>query len=79
MPSEFQSEQIRATRYQIRLKCYRKTTETNQERQEVEEDTLVFLDHGLDVLDGSAALDVEGDRFRRERPHEDLHLAGCPW
>ena len=34
------------------------------------------LDLGLDIVDGVAALDLEGDGLPSKRLHEDLHLAG---
>jgi hypothetical protein len=38
--------------------------------------TFLVLDLGLDVVDGVAALDLEGDGLPRQGLHEDLHLAG---
>ena len=37
----------------------------------------VVLDHGLDVGDGVAALDLQRRRLPGQRLHEDLHLAGA--
>ena len=33
----------------------------------------LVLDLGLDIVDGVAALDLEGDGLPRQRLHEDLH------
>jgi hypothetical protein len=38
--------------------------------------TFLVLDLSLDVVDGVAALDLEGDGLPRQGFHEDLHLAG---
>ena len=41
--------------------------------------TFLVLDLGLDIVDGVAALDLEGDGLPCQRLHEDLHLdePGC--
>ena len=39
--------------------------------------TFLVLDHGLDVGDGVAALDLQRCRLPGQRLHEDLHLAGA--
>ncbi|BAT01542.1 Os07g0489650, partial [Oryza sativa Japonica Group] len=41
----------------------------------VRRDTFLVLDLGLDIVDGVAALDLEGDGLPRQGLHEDLHLA----
>jgi hypothetical protein len=38
--------------------------------------TFLVLDLGLDIVDGVAALDLEGDGLPCQRLHEDLHLVG---
>ena len=38
--------------------------------------TFLILDLSLDVVDGVAALDLEGDGLPRQGLDEDLHLAG---
>ena len=38
-------------------------------------DTLLVLDLGLDVLDGIAGLDLEGDGFSGQGLNEDLHTS----
>ena len=38
--------------------------------------TFLVLDLGLDIVDGVATLDLEGDGLPGQRLHEDLHLAG---
>ena len=37
--------------------------------------TFLVLDLGLDIVDGVATLDLEGDGLPRQGLHEDLHLA----
>jgi hypothetical protein len=37
--------------------------------------TFLVLDLGLDIVDGVAALDLEGDGLPSRCLHEDLHLA----
>jgi hypothetical protein len=37
--------------------------------------TFLVLDLGLDIVDGVAALDLEGDGLPGQGLHEDLHLA----
>uniref|UniRef100_A0A453IGN4 Uncharacterized protein n=1 Tax=Aegilops tauschii subsp. strangulata TaxID=200361 RepID=A0A453IGN4_AEGTS len=39
----------------------------------VRRDAFLVLDLGLDVVDGVAALHLEGDGLPRQRLHEDLH------
>ena len=40
--------------------------------------TFLVLDFGLDIVDGVAALDLEGDGLPREGLDEDLHFGeGC--
>jgi len=39
-------------------------------------ETFFVLDFGLDIVDGIAALDLEGDGLPRQGFHKDLHLAG---
>jgi len=41
----------------------------------VRRDAFLVLDLGLDIVDGVAALDLEGDGLPRQGLHEDLHLA----
>jgi len=35
----------------------------------------MYLDLGLDILDGVAGLHLQGDRLPRQGLHEDLHFA----
>jgi len=41
-------------------------------------DSLLVLDLGLDILDGIAGLNLQGDGLSRERFHEDLHSSPQP-
>jgi len=36
-------------------------------------DSLLVLDFGLDIVDGVAGLNLEGDSLAREGLHKDLH------
>ena len=36
--------------------------------------TFLVLDLGLDIFDGVAGLNLEGDGLPRQRLHEDLHV-----
>jgi hypothetical protein len=38
--------------------------------------TFLVLDLGLDIVDGVAALNLEGDGLPCQRLHKDLHLVG---
>jgi hypothetical protein len=38
----------------------------------------MYLDLGLDILDGVAGLHLQGDRLPRQGLHEDLHFVFLP-
>jgi hypothetical protein len=39
----------------------------------------MYLDLGLDILDGVAGLHLQGDRLPRQGLHEDLHFVFLPY